>query len=330
MNALNNIRSDMKNILIDELGLEKPIIQGGMANIATVELASAVTKAGGLGLIGTGGWDADTTEAEIIKMKQEVGDMPFGVNVMLMNPHADSIIDLCIKHNVKVVTTGAGNPGKYVPKLKEAGIMIMPVVASVALAKRMARYNVDAIIVEGTESGGHVGEATTLALVPQVVDAVEVPVIAAGGIASPEQFIAAIALGAIGVQIGTILLATEECPVSDEYKRQIIKAKDSSTIVTGRVKGAPVRAIKNKMTRTYQRLEQTDIQMEELEHLTLGSLRKAVLDGDADGGSFMAGQVAGQVNEIRTVAEVLDYLTNVDATVKKIDTFLDVIQGKRS
>ncbi len=310
------------SFLTKTLNLKYPIIQGGMANIATHELASAVTLAGGLGLIGTGGWDPKRSEEEIIKTKEIVGDLPFGVNVMLMNPYAEQIIDLCIKHEVKVITTGAGNPGKYVEKIKAAGIMLIPVVPSVTLAKRMEKNGVDAIIVEGTESGGHVGEMTTMALVPQVVEAVNIPVIAAGGIASNRQYVAAIALGAIGVQIGTILLATKECPIHENYKNQLIKAKDTSTIVTGRVKGAPVRALKTKMTRNYQRLEQTDIKMEELEKLTLGSLSKAVFSGDVDEGSFMAGQVSGQIEQVKTVQEVLNELTKTKEVLGEINEFI--------
>lgn len=309
------------SFLTETLNLKYPIIQGGMANIATHELASAVTLSGGLGLIGTGGWDPIRSEEEIIKTKEAVGNLPFGVNVMLMNPYAEQIIDLCIKHDVKVITTGAGNPGKYIEKIKAAGIMIIPVVPSVTLAQRMEKNGVDAIIVEGTESGGHVGEMTTMALVPQVVAAVDLPVIAAGGIASSRQYVAALALGAIGVQIGTILVATKECPVHQNYKEQLLKAKDTSTLVTGRFKGAPVRALKTKMTRTYQRLEQTDIQVEELEKLTLGSLSKAVFDGDLDEGSFMAGQVSGQISEIKTVQEVFDELTKTKDILGELNEF---------
>ncbi len=313
----------MNNILIDKLNLKYPIIQGGMANIATAKLASAVTLNGGLGLIGSGGWTPEKTEEQIIEMKELVGDKAFGVNVMLMNPYAEQIVDLCIKHNVKVITTGAGNPGKFVKKIQDAGIMIFPVVPSVALAKRMAKLEVDGIIVEGTESGGHVGELTTMALVPQIKAATDIPIIAAGGIASARQYLAAITLGAEAVQIGTILLATEECPVHDEYKEQIIKARDTSTIVTGRVKGVPVRALKTKMTREYQKLENSDIEWEELEKMTLGSLSKAVFDGNVDEGSFMAGQVSGQINEIKTIAQVFEELTNIDSIVGEINEFND-------
>ncbi len=299
-------------MFFEELGIKYPIIQGGMANIATAELASAVTNAGGLGIIGTGGWTPEQTETELVKMKELVGEQVYGVNIMLMNPHVEQIIDVCIKHDVKIITTGAGNPGRFVNKLHEHGIMVIPVVPSVALARRMEKLGCDAVIAEGMESGGHVGELTTMALVPQVVEAINIPVIAAGGIASNRQLVAALCLGAIGVQIGTILLATKECPIHDNYKQELIKAKDTSTIVTGRIKGAPVRALKNKMTREYQRLEQTDIEMMELEHLTIGSLSKAVFDGDIKHGSMMAGQVAGQIKDIKTVEQVLDELMDIN------------------
>ncbi len=299
-------------MFFEELGIKYPIIQGGMANIATAELASAVTNAGGLGIIGTGGWTPEQTETELVKMKELVGEQVYGVNIMLMNPHVEQIIDVCIEHDVKIITTGAGNPGRFVNKLHEHGIMVIPVVPSVALARRMEKLGCDAVIAEGMESGGHVGELTTMALVPQVVEAINIPVIAAGGIASNRQLVAALCLGAIGVQIGTILLATKECPIHDNYKQELIKAKDTSTIVTGRIKGAPVRALKNKMTREYQRLEQTDIEMMELEHLTIGSLSKAVFDGDIKHGSMMAGQVAGQIKDIKTVEQVLDELMDIN------------------
>lgn len=306
-------------MIFQKLKIKYPIIQGGMANIATAKLASAVTNAGGLGIIGTGGWTPEKTEQEIIEMKSLVGDKMYGVNVMLMNPYVEEIIDVCIKHNVQVITTGAGNPGKYIKKLHEHNIKVIPVVPSVALAKRMEKLGCDAVIAEGTESGGHVGELTTMSLVPQVVKAVNIPVIAAGGIASSSQLAAALCLGAIGVQIGTVLLATEECPVHENYKNELIKAKDTSTIVTGRIKGAPVRALKNSMTREYQRLEQSDIELMELEHLTIGSLSKAVFDGDVKNGSIMAGQVAGQITEIKTVAQVLEELMDINPIIGAIN-----------
>ena len=288
------------------LNIEYPIFQGGMANIATHELAAAVSEAGGLGIIGAGGWDVDKVRFEIRETKK-LTDKPFGVNVMLMSPHAEDISDMVIEEGVKVITTGAGNPGIYMDKWKEAGITVVPVVPSVALAKRMERAGADAVIVEGTEAGGHIGEITTLTLVPQVRDAIEIPIIAAGGIADSRGFDAAYCLGAQGVQIGTVLLASEECPIHVNYKNSVVKAKDTSTVVTGRNTGAPVRVIKNKMARKYLELTKTnDVELEELEKLTLGSLRKAVLDGDMDGGSIMAGQSAGLVKAVRPVKEIIE------------------------
>ena len=289
----------------DLLGIEKPIFQGGMANIATHKLASAVSNAGGLGTIGAGGWDVDKVRWEIQETKK-LTDKPFAVNIMLMSPHAKDISDMVIEEGVKIVTTGAGNPGIYMEKWKAAGIKVIPVVPSVALAKRMERSGADALIVEGTEAGGHIGELTTFTLVPQVRDAVNIPVVAAGGIADSRGFDAALCLGANGVQIGTVLLASEECPIHDNYKNQVVKAKDTSTVVTGRSTGAPVRVIKNKMSRKY--LEMTkygEVSLEEIEKLTLGSLRRAVYDGDMDTGSIMAGQSAGLVKSIRPVSEIL-------------------------
>lgn len=306
-----------------------PVIQGGMANIATAELASAVTNAGGLGIIGTGGWDASRTEEELLKMEKLVGDKHYGVNIMMMNPAADEIMEVLIKHKIKYVTAGAGNPGKYVAKLKKHGIKIMPVVPSVALAKRMEKVDVDAVIVEGTESGGHVGELTTMALVPQIVNAVDIEVIAAGGIASNRQFVAALALGASGVQIGTSLLGTKEVPIHEKYQKLILDAKDTSTTVTGRVKGVPVRSLKTKMTREYTKLEATDISWEELELMTLGSLRKAVFDGNTDEGSFMAGQVAGQVNELKTVAQLLADICNVEPIMNELGSKVNEINKNK-
>ncbi len=298
--------------ILKKLGLKYPIIQGGMANIATSEFAASVCHAGGLGTIGTGGWKPEKVEEELLKMDKLVGDLPYAVNVMLMNPYAEQIIDIALAHNVKVITTGAGNPGKYAKKIKEGGAYLIPVVPSVALAIRMERNGADAIIAEGTESGGHIGELTTLALVPQVVDAVDIPVIAAGGVATNRQFAACMCLGVIGVQVGTVLLATRECPIHDNYKQLVLSAKDISTTVTGRSKGVPVRALKNKMTREYKRLEGSDVSSEALERLTLGSLSKAVFDGNTEEGSFMCGQVAGQIDEIKSVNEVLQQLTNYE------------------
>ena len=300
------------------LGIEFPLIQGGMANIATGAFAAAVSNAGALGLVGSGGWDAETLRREI-RIAKELTDKPFGVNLMLMNPHIDDLAKVVVEEGVAVVTTGAGNPGKYVPAWKEAGIRVFPVVAAPILAKRLERLGVDGFIAEGTESGGHVGEMTTMALVPQVVDTVSVPVIAAGGIADGRQLAAAFALGACGAQIGTCLLASEECPIHENYKKAVIKASATDTIVTGRTTGAPVRVLKNKMAREYVRMEKDHLPLEELEKLSLGSLRRAVFDGDVDTGSFMAGQVAGMVHDIRPLRQIFeDLMAGYHKTVKEM------------
>ena len=292
---------------LDELlGTEFPIIQGGMANIATAEFAAACSNAGALGVIAAGGLRSGEALREEIRRCKALTDKPFGVNIMLMNPAADEQAQAVIDEGVAVVTTGAGNPGKYIPAWKAAGIKVIPVVAATILAQRLARYEVDAIIAEGTESGGHVGEMTTMALVPQVIDAVEVPVIAAGGIADGRQFAAALALGACGVQVGTCLLASEECPIHGNYKQALLKARDSDTTVTGRSVGGPVRVIKNKMAREYLRLEQSGAPLEELEKLTLGGLRRAVFEGDTENGSVMAGQVAGMLREVRPLRAIFE------------------------
>lgn len=291
--------------LRDLLNIEYPIIQGGMANIATHQLAAAVSNAGGLGLVGCGGWDPERVREEIRKTK-ELTDKPFGVNIMLMSPHAKDISDVVIEEGVKIVTTGAGSPGIYMKKWKEAGIIVIPVVPSVAFAIRLEKSGADALVVEGTEAGGHIGETSTMTLIPQVVDAVSIPVIAAGGIADHRGLDAAFILGAKGVQIGTVLLASEECPIHENYKQMVIKAKDTSTVVTGRHTGAPVRVLKNQMSREYLDLTKYgQASLEQLEKLTLGSLRRAVFDGDLDRGSFMAGQSAGLVKEIRSVKAIL-------------------------
>ena len=287
----------MKTALTEILEIEYPIIQGGMAWVAEANLAAAVSNAGGLGIIGAGGADAKWVEDQIIKAKT-LTDKPFGVNIMLMNPQADEIAKVVAKHNVKVVTTGAGNPGKYMEMWKNAGIKVMPVVASVAMARMMERCGADAVIAEGTEAGGHIGEITTMVLVPQVVDAVNIPVVAAGGIADGRGFAAAFMLGASGVQMGTSFVATKESTVHDNYKAKIVKAKDIDTKVTGRSTGHPVRNLRNKQTNTYLKLEAEGAGLEQLEKLTLGGLRKAVVDGDVDNGSVMAGQSAGLVKEI--------------------------------
>ena len=297
----------MKTEITELLGIEYPIIQGGMAWVGTNELASAVSEAGGLGIIGSGGAPASWVKEQIQQVKKKT-DKPFGVNVMLMNPEADAIAQVIVDEKVPVVTTGAGNPEKYMEMWKAAGVKVIPVVASVALAKRMERTGADAVIAEGTESGGHIGETTTMALVPQVVDAVSIPVIAAGGIADGRGIAAAFMLGAKAVQMGTIFVASKESIASDAYKNKVVKAKDIDTKVTGRSTGHPVRCIRNKQTQEYLRLESEGATLEELEHLTLGGLRKAVVDGDVINGSVMAGQIAGLVKEIRSCKDIVEGL----------------------
>lgn len=300
-------------MMINELlNIKYPIIQGGMANIANAELAATVSNAGGLGLIAGSSLTAQEVKAAVEKCRT-LTDKPFGVNVMLMNPHKDEIMQYLIDNPVDVVTTGAGNPAVYIPKLKEKGTKVIPVVASVALAVRMEKSGADAVVAEGTEAGGHIGESTTMTLVPQIADVLSIPVIAAGGIADGRGFNAAISLGASGVQVGTCLLVAEECPVHENYKTAVIKANDTSTVVTGRFIGSPVRALKNQMSRQYLALEKEGASMEEMEALTLGGLRKAVLNGDITMGSVMMGQIAGLCRETATVREILDRIMEESA-----------------
>lgn len=287
------------------LGIKYPVFQGGMAQIAKHELASAVSNAGGLGIIASGGMSIEQIREEIVNCKKHT-DKPFAVNLMLMMHNIDEIIDVVIEEGVGIVTTGAGTPRKYMPKLKEAGIKVIPVIPSVKAAKKMEELGCDAVVVEGMEAGGHVGESTTMALLPQVTSAVNIPVIAAGGIADGRGVAAAYCLGASGVQMGTVFLATEECPVSENYKNAILEAVDTSTTLTGTKFGAPVRGIKNELTKRYHELEEKSSTLMELEELTLGSLRKAAYEGDVENGSIMSGQIAGLVNEIRPVKDVIE------------------------
>ena len=295
----------MKTEITELLGIQYPIIQGGMAWVGTWELASAVSEAGGLGIIGSGGAPAEWVKDQIQQVKKHT-DKPFGVNLMLMNPDADKIAQIIAEEHVEVVTTGAGNPEKYMKMWKEAGVKVVPVVASVALARRMERSGADAVIAEGTESGGHIGETTTMVLVPQVVDAVSIPVIAAGGIADGRGFAAAMMLGAKAVQMGTIFVASKESIVHEAYKQKVIKPKPIDTKVTRRSTGHPVRTLRNQQTKEYLRLEAAGASLEELEKLTLGGLRKAVVDGDVMHGSVMAGQIAGLVKEELSCKEIIE------------------------
>ena len=287
------------------LGIKYPVFQGAMAQIARYQLASAVSNAGGLGIIASGGMSPEQLREEIVNCKKHT-DKPFAVNLMLMMHNIDEIIDVVIEEGVGIVTTGAGTPRKHMPKLKEAGIKVIPVIPSVKAAKKMEELGCDAVVVEGMEAGGHVGESTTMALLPQVTSAVNIPVIAAGGIADGRGVAAAYCLGASGVQMGTVFLATEECPVSENYKNAIIEAVDTSTTLTGTKFGAPVRGIKNELTKRYHELEEKSATLMELEELTLGSLRKAAYEGDVENGSIMSGQIAGLVNEIRPVKDVIE------------------------
>jgi len=313
-------------LLNDMLGIKYPIIQGAMANIATAEFAAAVSNSGALGIIGTGAWPADVARAAITKCR-ELTDKPFGVNVMMMNPHTEAIFDVIAEMKPALVTTGAGNPGKYIPKLKALGIMVVPIVPTVALALRMQQAGADMVIVEGTESGGHVGELTTMALVPQVVDAVTIPVIAAGGIADGRGFNAALSLGAIGVQVGTCLLVADECPIHINYKNAILNAKDTDTVVTGRSVSAPVRIKKNLMSQRYIKLEKEGADREELEKLTLGSLRKAVFDGDMENGSVMMGQIAGMVKTPKPLKAIFEEMvTDAKKQAVLLNTKLEALQ----
>lgn len=294
----------MAEMINELLGIRYPLIQGGMAWVATWELASAVSNAGGLGIIGVGGADVQWVEQQIRQMKAHT-DQPFGVNLMLMNPQADEIADLLVREQIPVITTGAGNPGKYITRWKENGTKVIPVIASVAMARMMERAGADAVVAEGTESGGHIGQATTMTLVPQVVDAVQIPVIAAGGIADARGFAAALMLGAAGVQMGTRFVVARESIVHEAYKERVIKAKDIDSEVTGRSTGHPIRVLRNQMTREYLRMEQNGASLEQLEQLTLGALRKAVVDGDVVQGSVMAGQIAGLIHGCDTCEEII-------------------------
>lgn len=297
----------MKTEVTELLGIEYPIIQGGMAWVAEYHLAAGVSNAGGLGLIGAASAPAEWVREQIREAKK-LTDKPFGVNIMLMSPYADEVAKVIVEEGVKVVTTGAGNPEKYMAMWKEAGVKVIPVVASVALAKRMERCGADAVVAEGCEAGGHIGENTTMVLVPQIVDAVNIPVIAAGGIADGRGMAAAFMLGAKGMQLGTHFVTTKESIVHENYKQAILKAKDIDSRVTGRTTGHPVRALRNQMTKKYLELEKNGAGFEELELLTLGGLRKAVVDGDVVNGSVMAGQSAAMVKEELTCQELVQKL----------------------
>lgn len=294
----------MRTRITELLGIEYPIIQGGMAWVAEYHLAAAVSNAGGLGLIGTASAPAEWVREQIREAKK-LTDKPFGINIMMISPYADEVAKVAVEEGVAVVTTGAGSPEKYVKMWKEAGIKVIPVVASVAMAKRMQRCGADALVAEGTEAGGHIGENTTMVLVPQVVDAVEIPVIAAGGIADGRGMAAAFMLGAEAVQMGTRFVAAKESIVHANYKEKLIKSKDIDSEITGSSTGHPIRVIRNKMSREYLKMEKEGATLDELEQLTLGSLRKAVMDGDVVNGSLMAGQIAGMIQDELSCKEII-------------------------
>ena len=297
------------NKICNLLNIKYPIIQGGMAWVANASLASGVSNAGGLGIIAAGNAPKEVIKEEIRKCK-ELTNKPFGVNVMLLSPFVDDIIDLIIEEKVEVITTGAGNPAKYIERLKEAGTKIIPVVPTIALAQRMEKLGVDAVIVEGTEAGGHIGELTTMVLTPQVADAVSIPVIAAGGIADGRGIVAAFALGASGVQVGTRFICSDECTVHDNYKNIILKSKDRDAIVTGRSTGHPVRTLKNKLAKEILNMEKQGVSPEELDKKGVGSLRLATIEGDTDKGSFMAGQIASLVKDIKPCKEIIENMVS--------------------
>ena len=312
-------------LLNEILKIKYPIVQGAMANIATAEFAAAVSNAGALGVIATGAMNPQQV-ADAVARCRSLTDKPFGVNVMMMNHHSPEIFEVLYQLKPVVVTTGAGNPGPYMTKLKDAGIIVIPVVPTVSLAIRMQQAGADMIIVEGTEAGGHVGEMTTMALVPQAVDNLNIPVIAAGGIGDGRGFASALMLGAIGVQMGTLLLASDECPIHENYKNAVLKAKDSDTVVTGRSVSAPVRIMRNPMSQEYIRLEKEGATKDELEKLTLGSLRKAVFDGDIKNGSVMMGQIAGMIKEVKPLKQIFkDIVLDAKQQLPKLQEKLDML-----
>jgi enoyl-[acyl-carrier protein] reductase II len=308
--------------LCDLLGIEHPIVQGGMAWVATAELVAAVSEAGGLGILGGGNSPADYVRAQVRATKDRT-QKPFGVNIPLFSPFVDEIVSICIAEGVRVVATGAGNPGPIIPRLKEAGILVMPVVASVALAKRLERMGADLLVAEGMESGGHIGEVTTLPLVPQVVDAVSIPVVAAGGIADGRGLAASLALGAVGIQMGTRFICTTECMAHANYKDKILKAGDRATVATGHSLGHPVRALKNPMTHEFEELEKRGATEAEVIEFGTGTLRKAFVEGDVNQGSFMAGQISGMIADVVPCRELMERIVReAEAVIRRLPGYV--------
>jgi len=307
-----------KTVICDLFGIKYPIIQGGMAHVATTELASAVSNAGGLGIIGAGAADPGWVKEQIHLTRQQT-DKPFGVNIWLISPFAEQVIDVVLEEKVAMVTTGAGNPGPYIPRFKEAGIKVMPVVASVALARRLERYGADAFVAEGMESAGEIGQITTMALVPQVVDSVKVPVVAAGGIADGRGLVAALALGAKGVQMGTRFVTSQECIAHPDYKQAILDASDRSTVISGQSTGYPVRALENKLIHEFWEREKSGISIEELMEFGVGKLRLGLIEGDLENGTLLAGQIAGMIREIKPVKAIIeDMMAEAEAIITQL------------
>ncbi len=305
----------LKTAICDLFGIEYPIIQGGMAYLGTAELVSAVSNAGGLGIIGAGNSEPDWVRQQI-RLTRQLTDKPFGVNILLMSPFAEQVVDVVLEERVAVVTTGAGNPGVYIPRFKQAGIKVMPVLASVALAKRLERAGVDAVVAEGMESGGHIGEVTTMALVPQVVDGVQIPVVAAGGIGDGRGLAAALALGAQGVQIGTRFVCSEECIAHPGYKQKILQAHERSTVASGQSTGHPLRCLQNRLTRQFEEMEKAGVSKEELESFGMNRYYQGAIEGNLDNGSLIAGQVAGLIKEIKPVRVIIDeMMTEAEAII---------------
>ncbi len=295
----------LRTAICDLFDIKYPIIQGGMAHVATAELVSAVSNAGGLGIIGAGAAEADWVREQIHLTRQKT-DKPFGVNILLISPFAEQVIEVVLEERVAVVTTGAGNPGSYIPKFKEVGIKVMPVVASVALARRLERYGADVFVAEGMESGGEIGQITTMPLVPQVVDSVKVPVVAAGGIADGRGLVAALALGAQGVQMGTRFVTSEECIAHPAYKQAVLDASDRSTVISGQSTGYPMRALENKLIHEFWEKEKAGVSIEELMELGVGKVRLGLIQGDLDNGTLLAGQISGMIREIKPVKVIIE------------------------
>ena len=311
-----------KTVICDLFGIKYPIIQGGMAHVATAELVSAVSNAGGLGIIGAGAAEPGWVKEQIRLTRQQT-DKPFGVNILLISPFAKQVIDVVLEEKVAMVTTGAGNPGPYIPRFKEAGIKVMPVVASVALARRLERAGVDALVAEGMESGGEIGQITTMALVPQVVDAVKLPVVAAGGIADGRGLVAALALGAQGVQMGTRFVTSKECIAHPAYKQAVLDASDRSTVISGQSTGYPIRALENKLIHEFWEKEKSGVSIEEIMEFGVGRVRLGLIEGDLENGTLLAGQIAGMIREIKPVKAIIeDMMAEAEAIIAQLKSSL--------